>query len=178
MQQVMLVKEYDEERWHDRYGDYTHTCFFRKAFKNKKVLLEYLQENIYEDEYIDVVVDSVEIFDEDEENLLKEKGLHNLIKDRYFVRTEGIKPKYKTLKPYLKHNFTLEKDSYNLITIDCCLRYLYLKEPVEIPYSHQKDFEEKDAEELMENCKKDLSVCAEVLNTLEEDYCEWDLGDD
>ena len=44
-------------------------------------------------------------------------GLHNLIKDRYFVRTEGIKPKYKTLKPYLKHNFTLEKDSYNLITI-------------------------------------------------------------
>ena len=171
MQQVMLVEKYNAERWHDRCGEYVTAVFFRRAFKNKKMLLKYLQENIYEDEYIDVVVDFVEIFDEDEENLLKEKGLHNLIKDKYFVRTEGIKPKYKTLKPYLKHNFSLEKDSYNLITIDCCLRYLYLKEP-------EKDFEEKDAEEFMENCKKDLSVCAEVLNALEEDYCEWDLGDD
>ena len=42
MQQVMLVKEYEEERWHDRYGDYMHTGFFREAFKKKKYMKMHL----------------------------------------------------------------------------------------------------------------------------------------
>ena len=184
-QQVMLVREYDEERWHDRYGEYIHTGFLREAFKNKKVLLKYMQEKIYEDAFIDVVVDFTYIFDEDEEELLKKKGLQDIIQDKYFVHAEGIRPNYKTLKPYLKNTYSIEKNSYNLITLHSCIRYVYLKNEdyyeklhTEVDSNLVDSIVKKDAKKLMKNCKKDLSVCAEVLNVLEKDYCEWDLGGD
>ena len=104
MQQVMLVREYEEERWHDRYGDYMHTGFLREAFKNKKVLLKYMQEKIYKDAFIDVVVDFTYIFDEDEEELLKKKGLQDIIQDKYFVHAEGIRPNYKTYEKLQKRS--------------------------------------------------------------------------